>query len=198
MFAIATGVNIPFPELIEEKYTLDEKRLIFNISMEKLKPLINDFIINLCEPLFLFIYNPLLENEEKELRKKNSDSFHSELLYLDGQTKKQICEIIKLYGNLLLNDGLSQFGIASHESGDEIFIKKYKIVDIYSKNIIQYIHLMQKYSIKETNNLITAWDTFSREYPGECSKVIINNQDVYNVVEILKKKGMYRAKIVDD
>lgn len=198
MFATATGVKIPFSELIEEKYTIDEKGLLFNISIEKIKPLIQDFILNLCEPLFLFIYAPLIENEEKELRKKNSDSFHSELLYLDGQTKKQIFEIITLYGELLINDGLSQFGIASHKSGDEIFIRKYKIIEIYSNDVKQYIHLMEKYSITETENLITAWDTFSRDFPGECSKVTVNNQNIYDVVEILKKRGMYRAKIVDD
>ena len=198
MFNTATGVKIPFPELIEEKYTLNEQSLLFNISFEKTKLLIQDFIINLCEPLFIFIYIPLMENEEKELLKKDTDSFHSELLYLDEQTKNQIFEILQLYGDLLLNDGISQFGIASHSDGDEIFIRKYKIVNICSKDINQYVHLMKKHGISETKDLITAWDTFSRDYPGECSKVTINNQDIFDVVEILKKKGMYRAKIIDD
>ena len=37
-----------------------------------------------------------------------------------------------------------------------------------------------------------------RNFPGECLKVTVNNRDIYDVVEILKKKGMYQAKIVDD
>ncbi len=198
MFHTATGVKIPVPEKIEEKYILSESWIDFNISIEKLKPLVEDFLVNLCEPLLLFIYKPLSEKEEEELCEQGSGPFHSEVLYLHGQTKKQICEIMEQFGEILLNDGMSQFGIASHETGDEIFIQKYKIVSIYSKEIKQYLYLMDQYGISETDHLITAWDTFSQEHPGECSKVTIDEKDIYDVVELLKEKGMYRVKIVDD
>ena len=148
MFNTASGVKIPFPEKIEEKYTICEPWINFNISFEKLKPLIEDFLINLCEPLFLYIYNPLSKNEDKGLRKKDSDPFHSEVLYLDGQTQKQIREIIEQFGELLLNDGMTQFGIASHKTGDELFIRKYKIVSIYSNEINKHIYLMDKIIIQ--------------------------------------------------
>lgn len=198
MFNTASGVKIPFPEKIEEAYIMNENCMNINISFEKLEPLIRDFLLNLCEPLFLFIYKPLSEIEESELCIKNPESFHSEILYLDGQTKSQISEILEQYGELLLNDGMSQFGIASHKTGDEIFIQKYKIVGIYSKDIKRYACLMDKYKIPETNRLITAWETFSQEHPGECSRAVINNNDIYDIVKSLKEKGMYQAKIVED
>lgn len=198
MFNTASGVTIPFPERIEEKYTLRGNSISINISFEKLKSLIEDFVIELCEPLFLFIHLPLIEDEEKELRNNDTVPFHSEVLYLDGQTKKQIGEIMEQYGTVLLNDGISQFGIASHKTEDEIFIQKYKLVSIYSKDVSRYSILMDKYGIVYTESLITAWETFSREHPGECSKVTIDKVDVYSIVELLKEKGMYRAKIVED
>ena len=148
--------------------------------------------------MFLFIYKPLTKEEEKELCDEDSNTFHAEVLYLDGQTRSQIYEIIEQFGEVLLNDGMSQFGIASHKTGDEIFIQRYKIAGIYSKEIQRYICLMDKYGISKTDHLITAWDTFSQEYPGECFKVVIDNKDIYDVVELLKNKGMYRAKIVED
>ena len=37
MFNTASGVKIPFPERIEEKYFIEENRIIFNISFEKAK-----------------------------------------------------------------------------------------------------------------------------------------------------------------
>jgi hypothetical protein len=197
MFHTASGVKIPFPERIEEKYTLSENWIKFNISFEKLEPFVEDFLISLYEPLFLIIHLPLNAKEEETLRRK-ADSFHSEVLYLDGQTKKQIGGILDQFGELLLNDGMSQFGIASHKTGDELFIQKYKITNIYSKEIKQYIYLMDKYGISKTDHLLTAWDTFSQEHPGECSKVTIHKKDMYDVVELLKEQGMYRAKIVDD
>jgi hypothetical protein len=197
MFNTASGVRIPFPEKIEEKYMLDGNWMNFNISFEKLNFLFEDFLKDLCEPLFLFIHLPLLQNEEKELLQKGSNSFHSEVLYLDGQTKNQICEIMQQYGEILLNDGMSQFGIASHKTKDELYIQKYKMVGIYSKEIDKYINLMDKYKISETDHLITAWNTFSQEHPGECSPATFNENNIYDVVELLKEKGMYRAKVVD-
>lgn len=198
MFNTALGVKIPFPDKIEEKYSLSENRIVLNISFEKLEPLIEEFLIDLSEPLFLFIHRPLKENEEKELRKNDFDSFHSEILYLDGQTKKQIIEIMSQFGEVLLNDGISSFGIASHETEDEIFVQKYKIVGIYSKDIEKYTQLMDKYGIGKTEKLLTAWDTFSQEHPSRCSRVVIDNKDIDDVVKALKEKGMYPAEIIEE
>ena len=77
-------------------------------------------------------------------------------------------------------------------------LKKYKIVYIYSKNIKQYFGLLDSYGIIETNDLITAWDTFSADYPGKCSRMTINNIDIYDVVEILKETVIYHSQIIED
>jgi hypothetical protein len=37
MFNTVSGINIPFPEKIEEKYSLGSNSMTFNISFEKLK-----------------------------------------------------------------------------------------------------------------------------------------------------------------
>lgn len=198
MITSASGVHIPFPDKVEEKYISSENSIRLNISFEKIEPLINDFLLGLSEPLFLVIELPLKEKEEIKLKESNDYGFHSEILYLDGQTKKQMYEILNLYGEILFNDGMSRFGIASHKTSDELFVEKYKIIDIYSKNIKNHLSLMKKYSIDETKVLITAWDTFSNENPGKCTKVIIDNKDIYDVVEELKKIGMYSAKVVKD
>ncbi len=198
MFQTAPGVEIPFPEKIAEEYVVKQNCIILNISFEKLKPLFEDFLTSLQEPLFLFIHNPLNGDEEKKLLEKDASQFHAEVLYLDGQTKEQISEIMDQFGEILFQDGMSQFGVASHRSGDEIFIQKYKIVAIFSKDIAKYIPLMNQYGISETDHLITAWDTFSQEHPGSCSRVHIKDKDIRDVIKSLKEKGMYRAKIVKD
>jgi len=198
MIQTAPGVIIPFPERIHEKYILDKGYIRFNISFEKLEPLFRDFLDSLTEPLFLILHVPLNQKEEDQLRQNGEQKTHSEVLYLDGQTKQQITEIIDAFGPILFNDGLSQFGAASHATGDEIFIQKYKIVDIYSKAIDRYAFLMNKYRIERTHNLITPWDTFSQEHPGQCSRITMNHMDIYKVAEKLKERGMYRDKVVED
>jgi hypothetical protein len=139
---------------------------------------------------------PLSIDEENKMGFK--EILHQEVLYLDGQTQSQIDTIMTSYGQLLLSDGLSQFAIASHKSHEEIFIQKYKVVSIYSEMPEKYAVLLTKYGLHKTDHLITAWNTFSQDYPGECRRICIEGLDAYNVVDILKDQGMYRAKIIED
>lgn len=196
MFQTAPGVTIPFPDKIQEQFQVYEGKSIYaNISFEKLKPILTEFYHNLPEPLFFVLQLPLSIHEERKL--KDSNTFHQEVCYLDGQTKSQIDDIIEKYGQILLEDGMSQFAVASHVNNEEIFIQKYKLTAFYSSSPRRFIPFLQRYGLTETDNLITVWNTFSQETPGECRRVSINGFDVYDVAEQLKKQGMYRAKIIE-
>lgn len=196
MFQTAPGVTIPFPDKIQEQFQVYEGKSIYaNISFEKLKPILTEFYHNLPEPLFFVLQLPLFIHEERKL--KDSNTFHQEVCYLDGQTKSQIDDIIEKYGQILLEDGMSQFAVASHVNNEEIFIQKYKLTAFYSSSPRRFIPFLQRYGLTETDNLITVWNTFSQETPGECRRVSINGFDVYDVAEQLKKQGMYRAKIIE-
>ncbi len=196
MFQTASGVSIPFPERIEEKYTVSEGRIAFNISFEKLKPFIDDFIADLPEPVFLIIQKPL-----KEKYKPNSFTpgpFKAELLYLDLQTKERLNEALDAYGEILLNDGMSQFGVRSHVSKDELFIGKYKIAYIFSKDFKKHTGLLDKYGITQTDDLLMAWDTISAAHPGKRSRVTVDGKDIHDVADALKQVAEYHMEIVDD
>ena len=197
MFQTAPGVTIPFPDKILEEYQIFKgESICANVSYEKLLALITDFYRALPEPLFLVMQLPLSIDEENKMGFE--EILHQEVLYLDGQTQSQIDTIMTSYGQLLLSDGLSQFAIASHKSHEEIFIQKYKVVSIYSEIPERYAVLLTKYGLHKTDQLITAWDTFSQDYPGECRRICIDGLDTYDVADILKKQGMYRAKIIED
>lgn len=196
MFQTAPGVTIHFPDKIQEQFQVYEGKSIYaNISFEKLKPILTEFYHNLPEPLFFVLQLPLSIHEERKL--KDSNTFHQEVCYLDGQTKSQIDDIIEKYGQILLEDGMSQFAVASHVNNEEIFIQKYKLTAFYSSSPRRFIPFLQRYGLTETDNLITVWNTFSQETPGECRRVSINGFDVYDVAEQLKKQGLYRAKIIE-
>ncbi len=197
MFQTAPGVTIPFSNKILEEYQIFEgESICANVSYEKLSALVTNFYQALPEPLFLVMQLPLSIDEENKMGFE--EILHQEVLYLDGQTQSQIDTIMTSYGQLLLSDGLSQFAIASHQSHEEIFIQKYKVVSIYSETPERYAVLLTKYGLHKTDHLITAWDTFSKDYPGDCRRICIEGLDAYNVADILKKQGMYRAKIIED
>ena len=196
MFQTEPGVTIPFPDKIQEQFQVYEGKSIYaNISFEKLKPILTEFYHSLPEPLFFVLQLPLLMHEERKMG--DSNTFHQEVCYLDGQTKSQIDDIIETYGQILLEDGMSQFAVASHVNNEEIFIQKYKLTAFYSSSPRRFIPFLQRYGLTETDNLITVWNTFSQETPGECRRVSINGFDVYDVAEQLKKQGLYRAKIIE-
>ena len=196
MFQTAPGVTIPFPDKIQEEFKVyDGKSIYANISFEKLKPILTEFYHSLPEPLFFVLQLPLSIHEERKMG--DSNTFHQEVCYLDGQTKSQIDDIMEKYGQILLEDGMSQFAVASHVNNEEIFIQKYKLTAFYSSSPRRFIPFLQRYGLTETDNLITVWNTFSQETPGECRRVSINGFDVYDVAEQLKKQGMYRAKIIE-
>lgn len=197
MFQTASGVTIPFPEKIREQFQVFEGRAIrANISFGKLKFLLTEFYHSLPEPLFFVLQLPLSIQEERQLG--HDKILHQEVCYLDGQTQNQIDSILNLYGQILLEDGISQFAVASHTSREELFIKKYKLIELYSPSPRRFVPLLQRNGLTETARLFTVWDTFSQETPGECRRISIEGFDAYGISECLKKKGMYRAKIIED
>lgn len=196
MFQTAPGVTIPFPEKIQEQFQVCEGQSIrANISFEKLKSLLTEFYQSLPEPLFFVLQLPLSIQEERQLG--HDKILHQEVCYLDGQTRDQMDSILNTYGQILLEDGISQFAIASHVNHEEIFIQKYKLTDLYSPSPRRFIPLLQRYGLTETDRLFTVWDTFSQETPGECRRISIQGLDAYAIAERLKEKGMYRARIIE-
>lgn len=179
MFQTAAGIRIPFPEKIFEEYMLSEDRITLNISFENLSEFVQSFYSELSEPLFLAIH-------------PDADDFDT-VYYLDQMPKKYLQMILDGYGELLYHDGLSSFAIASHETGEEIFIQKYKVVSIYSPNIKRFLPLLERFGISKTSNLVTPWDTFTQQNPGEATALQIGGKTIADMVEDLKQIGMYQA-----
>ena len=102
---------------------------------------------------------------------------------------------MKDYGEILINDGMCNFGFASHISHDEIFIGKYGVVTIYSSYKLMIENLFKKYNVELTENLKTAWNTFSLKSQGDCVSVEVNGLTSYNLVERLKERGLYWAEV---
>lgn len=197
MYQTASGVTIPFPEKMKEEFQVFEHSVRFNLSFEKILPMLDEFLDGLEEPLFIVLQLPLTQQEEVGLRKDKTDTLHQKVCYLDGQSKEQVEAILQQYGDLLLNDGMSQFAIASHATHDEMFIQKYKLIDIYCNAPSNYYHFLKKYSLTQTDKLVTAWDTFSHETPGEVRRIEMNGIHVFDVYDELVKLGMYDAKIIE-
>lgn len=178
MFQTAAGVTVPFPEKLSEQYLLDGDTIICNLSFEKLSDFVHSFYAALEEPLFLAIH-PDAESEE--------------VWYLDGMTKKHLTMILDGYGELLLQDGLSAFAIGSLATNEELFVQKYKVLSIYSPQIVRFTTLLDRFGVQRSDHIVTAWDTFSEEHPGVAERLEVAGETVTDMIRALQKIGMYKG-----
>lgn len=179
MFQLAEGVSVPDPARLREQYVREGDTLTFNLSFEKLPLLLADGAALLDEPLFLAIH---------------PDAEAEEVWYLDGMTKAQLSAILDGFGELLYQDGLSSFAIGSLATDEEIFVQKYKILSVYSPRVERFLPLLDRYGVTGTSALLTAWDTFSPEHPGEARRLEIAGMTVPDLIGELCKIGMYKAQ----
>lgn len=193
MFNFKKGCKVPFPEKILEEYEETEYGYIANVSSEKIIDVLKDFVCLQDELIFFFLELPTNLADEPEKENDKATNFHKDIYYMDSLSKEETFSFLDKVGELLANDGLCKFGFGS-QNNDEIMVGKYNVITICCNEKNSYGNLFHKNNIKRTENLVTAWDTFSREYPGRSEKIEINGKDVYSIVEDFKNWGIYFAE----
>lgn len=192
MFKLKKGCKVPFPEKIFEEYEITEYGYIANISVEKIIYVLKDFV-NLQDGL-VFFFLELPTNLADEPKKDNVTNFRKDIYYMDGMTKEKAFSFLDSVGELLANDGLCKFGFGSQNNSDEIMVGKYNVVTILCKENNPYGNLLHRNNIKRTEHLVTAWDTFSKEFPGTSEKIELNGKNVYSIIDDFKDWGIYFAE----
>ena len=196
MLKMIKGVKINDSDKLNEEYMITENCIMANIDANKILKIINDFVDIQKDPLFLIIEVPTNEKDE-EIEGNIIRELHKDVYYLDNMSKPFAKELLKTFGNLFINDGLSQFGIGNHVSNAEIMTDKYNVIEIFNgkDKIDNYEKLMDKYKIKKVEDLVTAWTFFSNSNPGECIYVDEDGKSVYDAIEVLtKESGLYFAE----
>lgn len=194
----AKGVKVPFPEKIEKGYVVEENCITANIDIEDMDAVVMDFVEVIDEPMYIGIHVPLDELEELELRKSEDDPFHEKVYYLDNCNREDMRLIIDTFMDILINDGLSKFVIASHTTGDEMFVQKYNVVSFFSDDTSKIEELLGKWGCEKKDELIIASDTFTQENPGCCFSY--ENEDginIYDLIDALTQSGMYASEIIE-
>ncbi|MDE7162444.1 MAG: hypothetical protein K2N65_06795 [Anaeroplasmataceae bacterium] len=192
------GYEVAKSEDIHEEYQIMKRQIFANVSVEHMEPVLKAFIEAIEEPCFFILELPMNEAEEKKLRKQDTDPYHRVVYYIDGCTKEKLLYILASSGELLIQDGMSSFGFASHKTKDEIFVGKYNVVTIYSKKPKKFTGLLEKFGIKRTKELITAWNTFSETSFGCCKGIELHGTNVYALPELYEGLGIYRAEVREE
>ena len=198
MLNLRKGCKVPFPERLEEGYEIAGNRITANISSDKIEQVMAHFICIHREPMFFILELPSNQADETEVRPGVVAAFHKDVFYIDGCSTEKALTILSRIGELAINDGLCAFGFGGHESQDEIMFGKYNVTTIFSKDISKFDGFFEEHNITKIDNLVLAWDTFSKDNPGQCEKVVTEGQDVYSIPDQFADWGIYKAEQRED
>ena len=201
-FLTVRGVHVPQAAILEEGYDVkirDENAFTIraNVSAEKIDPLFRSSATRLLEPVFFVLESPSNQVREFELRKKPTDPFHRDVYFMDGPDLNKLLKIYEKFQELLVHDGGINFGIKSHKTKDEVFVSAYKIFHFFGQLPNQFENTLAEFGIPQKERLVTAWDTFTKDAPGQKSRIEINGEDVYGMLEeLIRRHGLFHAKTI--
>ena len=195
MLNLVKGHRVSLVENLFESFTkLTEHHLMANVHAEKILEVFQHFIVIHDEPLFFILELPVSIDREKVIAKNIINELHKDVYYIDNCSREECLVLLIRYGDLLVNDGLSQFGFGGHKSHDEIMLDSYNVVTIYSKELSKFYDFFEPHNIKFVEELVTAWETFSETSPGISEIYESNRKTVYDLPEELAEWGMYLAE----
>lgn len=171
-----------------------EVSIMANVGVEKVVDVFQHFIAMYDEPLFFILELPVTCDREALIAPGVVEETHKDVYYIDGCTQEECLVLLEKYGELLVNDGMNRFGFGCHESGDEIMLDKYNVVTIYSRTLSKYNDFFEAHEINRVSRLVTAWDTFSDDTPGQAERYDYNGKSVYDLPDVLKDWGIYLAE----
>lgn len=202
MLNLVQGCKVPCVNLLSEQYQVrcneESAQFLANINVEKMEEVFQHFIVMQEEKLFFILELPTLADEEDKLRKSDHDPMHKDVYYIDGLSCEEALTLMIRYGKLLINDGISRFGFGIHDGSAELMLDKYNVVSLWTKQTEKYKDFFSAHNIMEVDECLTAWETFSQDVPGECSRIEIDGKTVYDLIPELSQWGIYMAERRED
>lgn len=201
MLKMIAGAKIENNQNLSQGYEISENQLTANADADNIRNVMEDFMdMNENIPLFLFIEVPSNLKDEKVAETFEDgavavDTPHKDVYYLDGVPADSLKKILAPLYEILINDGLSAFGVGN-PYGDEIGKYKYNVMVLYSRNNTdKYKQIFENNGILKTDNFVTAWDTFSDETPGTSEMYSDSKgRNIYDIIEVLSGIGLYKAE----
>lgn len=184
MLEMKSFCRVPFPEKLCEGYEICEDSVYANVNASKVTGMMERFIKEADGPVFFILEIPTDAENQPE------GNFCSDVYYIDGLDGESALRLLSETGELLVNDGMNKFGFGVHSNGEEILFGKYNVMSVYAKDTRKYERFFEDFGINKTRELITAWDTFDSEHPGDSFCC----EQIYDIPKKFREYGMYFAE----
>ena len=180
-FSLIPGVSIPDVSGMRCAYRLSRNEITFSLSAEDYHGFFRGAVRIIGEPIFFFIEIP-------------ADDDKTRLYYLDNCTIPVADAILKRYGGILFSDGVIRFGFGGNESNEEVYMREYQTVSVYTERTGEYEKLLLSLGYKRNGKALLTWDIISAANPGECINVEVDGEGYHDIVNNLIDAGMYPAE----
>jgi hypothetical protein len=202
-FVVADGCEVADLTDVHEGYSENaaDGYTVFTINVSA--PKIPSTFLQLAQlpkpPVFFTIEVGTHRDVETTLRKTDAAPFHEDVYYLDGLSQHDALKVFGAYDRLLSHDGGVKFGIGSHATKhDEVFLDGYKVFHVYTTEPEKYRTVLATLGFRQEPKLKTVWQTFTRESPGKRGVLKGSPKTIWEMVEELKKQGLYLAERRED
>ena len=191
-FKIIEGLNIAETSGVKSSYVKENSSEIkCVISAEKIKPIIKKAVKLIKKPYF-FLEVPCTDSQEEKLSEKGESGTHMQLYNLEV-TYDVANAILERYGDLLINDGITNFGFGSLLNETEIYIMPFQNIMLYNKNdASNFEKVLKDCNIPElkSEQFITLDSLLSKDNPADRVLVELDGETVFDVIENLKEVGL--------
>ena len=195
MLKLTKGHTVSKPELLEEGYMISgDVTIVANVDANKIKDVLRHFIAMHEEAMFFILELPVTRDREEEFSPGVVGDTHKDIYYIDGCSQDECLLHLERNGELLINDGISSFGFGGHESQNEIMVGHYNVLTIYSQNLNDFEGFYEMHEIEKKEDIVTAWDTFTKDTPGQSFRYEVEGKTVYDIPDLLKDWNIYLAE----
>ncbi|WP_037344852.1 hypothetical protein [Ruminococcus sp. FC2018] len=181
-FILCQGVSLRSTGQVVSAFTVQGEDVKGILSAPLILPAARAFIKSVKEPVFFFL----------ELPAEDGESY--ETYYLDNCTKPVAEAIIKRFGELVANDGISRFGFGSNSTEEEIYFKDYQEFSAYLRSPQGFAAALEKLGVQEKDSFATLWQQLSDDNVGSLSPVELDGETVYDIPGALEQAGMYLSQ----
>lgn len=198
-FKLIEGLNVANIDGVRSSYTkINDSEISCVISAEKIKSIISKAVKAIKKPYF-FLEVPCTEAQEAELSQKGG-GLHMQLYNLE--VTYDVAEaILKRYGDLLINDGVTNFGFCSLETETEIYVMPFQNIMLYDQNGTQDFEKILKEENITKNKMeqhITIDSLLSKDNPADRVLVELDGETVFDMIENLKEAGLTLCDIIKE
>ena len=177
--------------LLKSEYAVKDGKIIANLDAPLILDMVLRFLyINKDKALSFYLETP--DNLKAEADFTNDSTPKNPMFAFNAsfESFEKASGVLFFFSEILAKDGLCRYKFRA--DNDEIYCEKYNIVTITCEDTEKYGKLLCDMKIPRTDNLVTAYDTFSKETPGMSKRVFYKGMSAKDLPQLFRQYGFTR------